>query len=172
MTPENAKAAAEVIADWWQGEFAATCQVIAAVKDDNRDYKPDPKSRTAWELATHIATADIWFLDCIINGAFAYNPEAAKADESRFKAVGDVVAFYKKAFPEKLKALRAVPAEKFTEVIDFFGFMKMPRANFVAMANNHSIHHRGQLAAYLRAHGSKVPNIYGPSADAVEAVIG
>jgi hypothetical protein len=25
--------------------------------------------------------------------------------------------------------------------------------------------HRGQLAAYLRAMGSKVPNIYGPSAD-------
>ena len=172
MTPENAKAAAEVIAQWWEGEFKATCQVIEAVKDDNRDYKPDPKSRTAWELATHIATADIWFLDCIINGAFAYNPEAAKAEEARFKTVADVVAFYTKAFPEKLKALRAVPAEKFTEVIDFFGFMKMRRANFVAMANNHSIHHRGQLAAYLRAHGSKVPNIYGPSADAVEAVIG
>jgi uncharacterized damage-inducible protein DinB len=33
------------------------------------------------------------------------------------------------------------------------------------MANNHGIHHRGQLAAYLRAHGSKVPAIYGVSAD-------
>jgi len=44
--------------------------------------------------------------------------------------------------------------------------MKMPRAQFVAFANNHSIHHRGQLAAYLRALGSKVPDIYGPSADA------
>jgi uncharacterized damage-inducible protein DinB len=27
------------------------------------------------------------------------------------------------------------------------------------------MHHRGQLAAYLRAMGSRVPNIYGPSAD-------
>jgi uncharacterized damage-inducible protein DinB len=53
-----------------------------------------------------------------------------------------------------------------TEVLDFFGFMKMPRAQFVVFASNHSIHHRGQLAAYLRAMGSKVPNIYGPSADA------
>ncbi len=70
MNPENAKAAAEVIAAMWEGEFAATCQVIAAVKDDNRDYKPDAKSRTAWELATHIATADLWFIDSIINGAF------------------------------------------------------------------------------------------------------
>ena len=41
--------------------------------------------------------------------------------------------------------------------------------NFVGFANNHSVHHRGQLAAYLRAMGSKVPNIYGPSADAEPA---
>ena len=168
MNAEQAKAAADVIAEMWEGEFAATCQVIAAVKDDNRDYKPDPKSRSAWELATHIATADIWFIDCIVNGAFAFDPQAAKAAEGRFTRVAEVVDFYKKTFPEKLKTLRALPAEKFAEVIDFFGFMKMPRANFVAMANNHSIHHRGQLAAYLRAHGSKVPNIYGPSADAQE----
>jgi uncharacterized damage-inducible protein DinB len=29
----------------------------------------------------------------------------------------------------------------------------------------HSIHHRGQLSAYLRPMGSKVPSIYGPSGD-------
>ena len=169
MNPENAKAAAEVITTVWEGEFAATCQVLAAVKDDNRDYKPDPKSRSAWDLATHIATADIWFIDSIINGAFVWDPEKAKAAEGSFTKIADVVAFYKKTFPERLQALRALPAEKFSEVIDFFGMMKMPRANFVAMANNHSIHHRGQLAAYLRAHGAKVPNIYGPSADAEPA---
>ena len=71
-----------------------------------------------------------------------------------------------KTFPEKLAALRALPAEKSTEMLDFFGMMKMSRAQFIGFANNHSIHHRGQLAAYLRAMGSKVPNIYGPSADA------
>jgi len=169
MSPENAKAAAEVIATMWEGEFAATCQVLAAVKDDSRDYKPDPKSRSAWQLATHIATADIWFIDCITNGKFAWDAEKAKAAESSLETVDDVVSFYKKTFPERLKALMALPAEKFTEVIDFFGMMKMPRANFVAMANNHSIHHRGQLAAYLRALGGKVPNIYGPSADAEPA---
>ena len=166
MTPDQAKAAAEVIAAMWEAEFAATCQVLAAVKDDNRDYRPDPKSRSAWELATHLATADMWFIDSIVNGAFVWDAKAAKAAESRFASVADVVDFYKRTFPEKLNTLRALPAEKFVEMMDFFGMMKMPRANFVAMANNHSIHHRGQLAAYLRAHGAKVPNIYGPSADA------
>ena len=169
MNPENAKAAVDVITSMWEGEFAATCQVLAAVKDENRDYKPDPKSRSAWDLATHIATADIWFIDSIINGAFVWDPEKAKAAEGSFTKIADVVSFYKKTFPERLQALRALPADKFTEVIDFFGMMKMPRTNFVAMANNHSIHHRGQLAAYLRAHGAKVPNIYRPSADAEPA---
>jgi len=28
-----------------------------------------------------------------------------------------------------------------------------------------AVHHRGQLSAYLRPMGSKVPSIYGPSAD-------
>ena len=169
MNAEGAKTAAEVIAAMWEGEFRATCEVLAAVKDDRRDYKPDAKSRTAWELATHIATSDLWFIECITNGKFAFDAEAAKAAESRFRTVNDVVDFYKQAFPEKLNALRALPAADFAQVIDFFGMMQMPRANFVAMANNHSIHHRGQLAAYLRAMGSKVPNIYGPSADAEPA---
>jgi uncharacterized damage-inducible protein DinB len=166
MTSEQGKAAADMLATVWEGEFPATCAVIAAVKDDNRGYKPDAKSRTAWELATHLATADIWFIDSITKGAFEWNPEAAKKAEAQFKSVNDIVAFYKKSFPEKLAALRALPAEKSTETLDFFGVMKMSRAQFIGFANNHSIHHRGQLAAYLRAMGSKVPNIYGPSADA------
>jgi uncharacterized damage-inducible protein DinB len=166
MNADQAKAAADMVATMWEGEFPATCQVLAAVKNDNRDYKPDAKSRSAWELATHLATADVWFIDSIIKGAFEWNPDAAKQAESQFRTVGDLVEFYTKTVPEKLRALRSVPAEKMAETLDFFGMMKMPRAQFVAFANNHSIHHRGQLAAYLRAMGSKVPNIYGPSADA------
>jgi uncharacterized damage-inducible protein DinB len=169
MTPENAKAAADVLATVWEGEYPATCQVLAAVKDDNRNYKPDPKSRTAWELATHLATADIWFIESIVNGAFEWNPDAAKQAESQFKNANDVAEFYKKTFPEKLKQLRALPAERLTPALSFFGVMTMPTVQFIGFANNHSVHHRGQLAAYLRAMGSKVPNIYGPSADAEPA---
>jgi len=169
MTTEQAKTAADTLAGLWEGEFPATCQVLAAVKNDNRDYKPDAKSRTAWQLAVHLATADIWFIDSIVNGAFEWNPDAAKQAEAQFTSVNDIVEFYKKAFPEKLKQLRALPADKLTPTISFFGMMSMPNVQFIGFANNHSIHHRGQLAAYLRAMGSKVPNIYGPSADAEQA---
>ncbi len=166
MTADQATTAAETLISLWEGEFPATCQVLAAVKDDNRAYKPDPKSRTAWEIATHLATADVWFIDCILNGKFDYDPEAAKQAEAQFKQVSDIVDFYKRTFPGKLAQLRALPADKLTASVSFFGMMEMPNVKYIGFANNHSIHHRGQLAAYLRALGSKVPNIYGPSADA------
>jgi uncharacterized damage-inducible protein DinB len=165
MSAEQAKAAAEAMAALWEGEFAATANVIAAVKDDARDYKPDAKSRTAWELATHLATADIWFMDSIAAGKFEFDPERAKAAIAKFSSVADVVAFYRKAFPEKLAALRALSPDQAAEALSFFDVMTKPRAHWIGFANNHSVHHRGQLAAYLRAMGSKVPDIYGPSAD-------
>jgi uncharacterized damage-inducible protein DinB len=33
------------------------------------------------------------------------------------------------------------------------------------MVMNHAIHHRGQLAVYLRLNDVPVPALYGPSAD-------
>lgn len=166
MNADQAKTAAETLAALWEGEFPATCQVLAAVNNDNRTYQPDAKSRSAWDLAKHLATADVWFMDCILNGKFEFNPEAAKQAEAQFNSVADVVAFYQQTFPEKLQKLRALPADKLTAPVSFFGMMEMPNVKYIGFANNHSIHHRGQLAAYLRAMGSKVPNIYGPSADA------
>jgi uncharacterized damage-inducible protein DinB len=169
MTSEQAKGAADVVVAMWKNEVAATTQVLAAVKDENRDYKPDPKSRTAWDLARHIATADTWFIDSITAGKFQWDPEGAKKAEGAFATARSVADYYSSTIPAKLDALAGLSGEQLSEVIDFMGFMKMPRVNFIAFANNHSMHHRGQLAAYLRAHGSKVPNIYGPSADAEPA---
>lgn len=169
MTPEGAKAAAEVLCNGWQAEMAATTKVLTAVQNGNRDYRPDPKSRTAWELATHLATADIWFVDSIVAGAFAFDREAAKQAEAQFTDAQSVADFYTRTMPGKLDGLRKLPGATLAETISFFGMMQMPRVQFIAMANNHSIHHRGQLAAYLRAMGSKVPDIYGPSADAEPA---
>jgi len=165
MTSEHAKAAADLMTTVWESEFPATCRVLAAVKDDNRGYKPDPKSRTAWDLAVHIATADMWFIDCILNGKFEWDPEKVKQAEARFKSVDDIVAFYKSTFPEKMNALRALPGEKLTVGLDMFGNFTWPAVRYIGFATNHSMHHRGQLAAYLRGMGSRVPSIYGPSAD-------
>jgi uncharacterized damage-inducible protein DinB len=165
MNADNAKFLVDHYARLMESELPATLKVLAAVKDDNRAYKPDDKSRSAWELATHIATSDIWFLDSIIKGAFTWDPEGAKNAEAQFQSVNDIVEFYKKTFPQKLQELRAMSPEEMTRIVDFFGFVQAPAVILLGMANNHGIHHRGQLVSYLRAHGSKVPAIYGGSAD-------
>jgi uncharacterized damage-inducible protein DinB len=163
---EQAKAVADAMASMWEREFAATTKVLAAVKDEGKDYRPDPKSRTAWQLATHIASADIWFLDSILEGKFEWNPDAAKKVEEGFGTIAEVVGFYQKTLPGRLASLKELTGAQAAEPVDFFGMMKMSRAEWIGFANNHSVHHRGQLASYLRALGSKVPDIYGPSADA------
>jgi uncharacterized damage-inducible protein DinB len=165
MDAAQAKILMGYLTGLWEGEFPATCKVLAAVPDSGRGYKPDEKSRTAWELTTHLATGDIWFIDSIMAGAFAWDQDKSKADEGRFKNVSEVVEWYKREFPAKLNQLRNLPAEKLTQTVDFFGMMQAPNVTYLGFANNHSIHHRGQLAAYLRAMGSKVPAIYGMSAD-------
>ena len=61
MNADQATAIVELLTGTIQQEGVATRKVLAAVPAGNRDYKPDPKSRSAWELAVHLATADVWF---------------------------------------------------------------------------------------------------------------
>jgi uncharacterized damage-inducible protein DinB len=165
MNADQAKFLVEHLAGLIESEVSTTCKVLGATKAGNGDYKPDPKSRSAHELAAHVAVADNWFLQSIIDGKFEFNPEEAGKAESGFKNADEIVSFYQKEIPARLKQIRALPGDTLAREVDFFGFLKLPAVSFLGMANNHSIHHRGQLAAYLRAMGSKVPSIYGGSAD-------
>jgi uncharacterized damage-inducible protein DinB len=165
MNADQARFLTEYFANMLENEGKTTAKVLAAVPDAKKDYKPDAKSRSAWDLATHLALGDVWFLDSIIAGKFVFDADGEKKAASQFKSVKDVVDYFNREFPARVKQLRALPSESLTRTVDFFGMMQMPGAAFLGFANNHSIHHRGQLAAYLRAMGGKVPSIYGGSAD-------
>ena len=169
MNAEVAKTIVEFYTSSMEREAKTTAAVLAAVPDSGHGYKPDPKSRTAWELATHLAASDVAFLQSIVDGSFAALAKGEEGVPERFKTIQDVVDFYNAEYPARLQELKALPAEKLLQIVDFFGFMQAPNYTYLSIANNHGIHHRGQLAAYLRAMGSKVPNIYGPSADAEPA---
>jgi uncharacterized damage-inducible protein DinB len=162
MTAEQARALVAAITGSLESESVATRKVIAAVPAGNRDYKPDPKSRTAWELATHLATSDMWFADCILSGKFDWTGDPATPKE--FTDPGAVAKWHEAHFAEKLAQIRAMTPDQLLKEADFFG-TKGAVVTFLVPFNNHHVHHRGQLAAYLRAAGSKVPAIYGISAD-------
>src|SRR5205807_9829531 len=112
----------------------------------------------------HVAVADLWFLDSICDGAFIYDPDGENKMTAGFTTLDDVVDFYSREFPTRVARLRSTPGAQLAKEVDFFGLMKQPAIAFVHFANNHGIHHRGQLTAYLRAMGSKVPSVYGGSA--------
>jgi uncharacterized damage-inducible protein DinB len=165
MNTEQAKLLVEFFATLWEGELPATTKVLRSVPDQRRDYRPDDKSRTAWELATHLALGDLWFIQSIIDGNFKFDADGEKQQAARFQNANDVAAFYQREIPAKLNELRALPVDRLTRIVDFFGMMQQPSVTYLGLANNHSVHHRGQLSSYLRACGSKVPAIYGASAD-------
>ena len=75
MTPQEARAAVNVIGTQLQHEWMTTAKVLAAIPDAAKDWKPEPKSRSAWELAIHLAGADIWFLTAILDGKFTNDPD-------------------------------------------------------------------------------------------------
>ena len=112
MTPEQARFLADYFANIFDREGPTTTKVLQAVPNDKRDYRPDEKSRTAWELAKHVAAADLWFLDSICDGAFIYDPEGEEKMTGGFTTMNDVVEFYKREFPKRIQRLRSTPGER------------------------------------------------------------
>ena len=159
MTADQAHAVAQALGQQIQQEWPTTVKVLEAIPEDKKNYKPDPKGRTAWELAVHLCLSDVWFLNGVVKQDFSPHGEDAPAD-----TVNGLVVWYKHEMPRALEHVLALDGPKLASVVDFFG-TKMQNAQFLVWQAVHNAHHRGQLATYLRPMGSKVPSIYGGSAD-------
>lgn len=160
LTPEFAKSYCALMLDGILREAEVTKKVIAAVPDAASSYQPDPKARTAKDLAWHIANTDIQFLEGIADLNFNMaNPEH-KPETS-----AEVVAWYDENMKRGAARVAAMTPEQLMTPVAFFGVFNLPAVLYLGFLNNHSIHHRGELATYLRPMGSKVPSIYGGSYD-------
>jgi uncharacterized damage-inducible protein DinB len=159
LTPEFITTFRDMTLQGIQMESNATKRVLAAVPDSGHDYRPDPKARTAKELAWHLAAEDVKFLDGIANHAF--NTKAGPAPAT----TAEIVAWYEANLPRAIARVQAMTAEQLLTPVEFFGVFNMPAALYLNFMYGHSVHHRGELAVYLRPMGAKVPSIYGPSAD-------
>lgn len=165
MKPEQAATIRDYFLASLKEEAKTTRRVIEAVPDGKGSYKPDPKSRSGFELAWHIASTDAWFLDGILAGAFDPSTDTSNAVPVDIKTAADITAYYDKNYIGKLDKLAGLSPEACAKMVDFFGVFNFPIAVYIGWLEKHQVHHRGQLSAYLRAMGGKVPNIYGGSAD-------
>jgi uncharacterized damage-inducible protein DinB len=160
MTPEFAAGLCAMMLDGIQRETECTKRVLAAVPDARSDYRPDPNARTARELAWHIANTDVQFLDGIADLNFSMESPEHKPQTS-----AEVVKWYDENMKRGIARVAAMSPEQLLTPIEFFGVFNLPAVAYLGFLNNHSIHHRGELATYLRPMGSKVPSIYGGSYD-------
>ena len=160
MTPEFVLGMRAMMLDGITREVEITKKVIAAVPDAASSYRPDPNARTAKELAWHLANSDVQFLDGIADMKFNMDTPENKPQTS-----SEVVAWYDENMKRGVERVAAMTAEQLMTPVSFFGVFNYPAVFYLSFLNNHSIHHRGELATYLRPMGSKVPTIYGGSYD-------
>jgi len=160
LTPEFALGYRAMMLDGVLREAEVTKKVIAAVPDARSDYKPDPNARTAKELAWHLANSDIQFLDGIADVKFTMDTPEHKPQTS-----AEVAEWYDANIKRGVARVAAMTPEQLLTPINFYNVFNLPAVLYLGFLNNHSIHHRGELATYLRPMGSKVPSIYGGSYD-------
>jgi len=162
MSPQEAKTMSEFFLSVIDQEIPTTRRVIEAVPDDKGDYRPDENSRTALELARHVAVSDIWFLDAIAEGEFSQPGGEA---EKKIETTSQAVAALDELWPAALDRVRNLPGEALAKEINMMGAFNLPAVIYLSFAIRHQVHHRGQLSVYLRPMGGKVPSIYGGSFD-------
>jgi uncharacterized damage-inducible protein DinB len=162
LSHNEAKLIAGVILSDYERERATTIKVVEAIPAGKEDYAPDVRSMSALKLAFHIASSEWYFLEAIHQGTPpATHPELPAS----IHAAKDVVAWANTRIPALIEDVKSLSGEALSRVIVFGEKRQIAGYSALQQMLKHSIHHRGQLSAYLRPMGALVPSIYGPSAD-------
>ena len=149
-----------------KNEHRITRSVIEAIPQSQADYRPDPNSKTAMELAWHVVAAEHRFYGGIVAGAFDFTP-IHRPENVRTPA--EIAQWYEGSFARNFDAFPNLSGEQLAKIVDFRGMFQLPAVAYFTFSLHHTIHHRGQLSTYLRAMGGKVPAIYGESYDSAAA---
>ena len=147
----------------WEAELAAFGKVLRAVPETGFGYRPHDRSTAAGALAWQIADEQAQLSDLLERGVVSF------ADRPKPPAkVADIVAAWDRATENLRTRLQSTTDKKWSEPAKLsFGDNDWSDTveNMFWGYLFDMVHHRGQLSAYLRPMGGKVPAIYGPSAD-------
>ena len=143
--------------NFWDHETQTTRKVLSRIPEGS-DYRPDPKSRTAREIAWQIVCEEKMIIDALESGKAEWNPPPMPA------TMKEVLDAYEQQAARMVERWRALPAERWNGQLEFFGTQR-PASPMAWSFLFDIVHHRGQITTYLRPMGSKVPQIYGPSFD-------
>jgi uncharacterized damage-inducible protein DinB len=142
---------------FWTGESKTTRNVFSRIPEGS-DYRPDPRSRTAQEIAWQIICEERMIVEALETGTVKWAPPPVPA------TMKQVIEAYDEHIATMPRRWNDLPLERWTGTVDFFGRQR-PAAPLAWSFLFDIVHHRGQISTYLRPMGSTVPQIYGPSAD-------
>ena len=142
---------------FWTNEAKTTRNVLSRIPEGS-DYRPDPRSRTAQEIAWQIVGEEKLIVEALEAGKAEWAPGAVPA------TMQEIAATYEQQSADIVKRLHALPDDRWNGDVEFFG-RKRPASAMAWSFLFDIVHHRGQITTYLRPMGSTVPQIYGPSGD-------
>ena len=142
---------------FWTNESETTRKVIARIPEGS-DYRPDPRSRTAQEIAWQIVCEEKMIIEALESGKAEWAPPPMPA------TMKEVLEAYEEQSAGMPRRWAELPAERWDGALEFFGSQR-PASPMAWSFLFDIVHHRGQITTYLRPMGSTVPQIYGPSGD-------
>ena len=147
----------------WESELPAFGRVLRAMPDGQLDYRPHEKSTTAGNLGWQLAEEQRVLSDMLDTGVIKWEQRPRPA------TVAEIVSAWDAATEELRKRLATLDEAKMAAPASFdmgdAGTWTDVVGNMLWGFLFDMVHHRGQLSAYLRPMGGKVPAIYGPSGD-------
>jgi len=148
-------------------EHETTMKVLRAYPEDQLDFKPHEKSKSARDLAW-IFALERRLGTMLQEDAFAKEMPAGSTPPPP-ASWSELLEALEKAHQDFRARIESTPEAKLSETIRFFVAPKtmgdIPRLVSAWWLLHDQIHHRGQFSVYLRMVGGKVPSIYGPTLD-------
>lgn len=149
-------------------ESKATRQVLERVPEEKFDWQAHEKSMTMKQLASHIVTNLGWSESILHEDGLDF----AEMDMTPviYESKDEMLENFDSQLKAVLNTLRTTSDEKMAETWTMKDgerlFFELPKEVVMrSFVMNHGIHHRSQLATYLRLNDIPVPQIYGPTAD-------
>lgn len=162
---------AQALLPEFEHEMATLRRVVARVPADRMDFRPHPKSFNLHDLANHLVTVPGWAATTMTEIELDFGlPETQARQPKPSATVEGLLHTLDEGVEAALEALSKASDEDFRVIWTLKNageaVLAMPRiAVYRGFVMNHMIHHRAQLAVYLRLLDVPVPSIYGPSAD-------
>lgn len=144
-------------------ELPAFKRVLRALPNDRLDYKPHERNTSAGQLAWQLAYEMRDLVHLFEKGETTYVPSQPP------QTIDEIASTFERNADEALAAARNVSPERWQGparfLVDGQPVWEDTVGEMVWGFLLDMIHHRGQLTAYLRPMGGKVPSVYGPSGD-------